>query len=200
MTRIALAPGLRSRRDTAPRCPCAPGTAVLAMRVAGVVLAAIALVAVLVRIAAAAAARDWLAYPFTGIPATTDQAAAIFAHNVWALLCVIGLLLIAQAAAHWPGGRTRIQAWLQTAGEIVLAGVVATNALIVGAALGAYGTRMVRAMLPHGPVELAGFATAIAHYHHARDRALPARQLLLTATVSVLMLGAGALLEALVVV
>ena len=46
--------------------------------------------------------------------------------------------------------------------------------LVVGAAIGAYGTRMVGAMLPHGPVELAAYSLALALYLHGRRRALPA--------------------------
>jgi hypothetical protein len=172
----------------------------VALGVAGVLLAAITAVAVLVRVTAGAAAREWLAYPFTGVPATADQAAVIFAHNTRALLGVIGLLLIAQVGAHQPDGPGRVQQALRAAGEIVLAGVVAANVLVVGAALGAYGERMVRAMLPHGPVELAGFATGLALYLQGRHLALPTRQLLLSGAVSVLLLGAAALLEALVVV
>ena len=49
--------------------------------------------------------------------------------------------------------------------------------LVVGAALGGYGTRMVRAMLPHGPVELAAYSLALALYLQGRRRALPAARL-----------------------
>jgi hypothetical protein len=194
------APATVAERGALPGWACAPETATVALGVAGVLLAAIAVVAVLVGVTAGAAAREWLAYPFTGVPATAGEASVIFAHNARALLGVIGLLLIAQVAAHQPNGPGRVQQALRAAGEIVLAGVVAANVLIVGAALGAYGTRMVRAMLPHGPVELAGFATAIALYLQGRHRALPTRQLLLTAAASVLLLAMAALLEALVVV
>jgi hypothetical protein len=187
-------------RRAVPAWACVPHSAALAIGVAGVLLAAIAVVAVLVGVTGGAAVREWLAYPFTGVPATTGEAGVIFAHNVRALLGVIGLLLIAQVAAHQPGGATRAQKAVRIAGETVLAGIVAANVLVVGAALGAYGTRMAGAMLPHGPVELAGFATAIALYVQGRDRALPTRQLVLTAAASVLLLAAAALLEALVVV
>jgi len=43
----------------------------------------------------AAAARRWLAFPFTGIPAQPSEAAGIFIHNLRALAAVGGLLLIA---------------------------------------------------------------------------------------------------------
>jgi hypothetical protein len=187
-------------RRAVPAWACMPHTAALAIGVAGILLAAIAVVAVLVRVTGGAAVREWLAYPFTGVPATTGEAGVIFAHNTRALLGVLGLLLIAQVAAHQPDGPGRAQKAVRIAGETVLAGIVAANVFVVGAALGAYGPRMVRAVLPHGPVELAGFATAIALYLQGRHRALPTRQLLLTSAVSVLLLAMAALLEALVVV
>jgi hypothetical protein len=187
-------------RGAAPGWAGVSETAAVAVGVAGVLLAAIAVVAAIVAMTAGGAARDWLGYPFTGIPETAGQAAAIFAHNARAWLGVIGLLLIAQAAAHQPGDATPVQRALRTTGETALAGMVAANVLVVGAALGAYGTTMARAVLPHGPVELAGFATAIALYLQGRHRALPTRQLLLTGATSLLLLAAAALLEALVVV
>ena len=87
-------------------------------------------------------------------------------------LGVLGLLLIAQLAARdrWPGPRPAAAARGRRA---VLAGAIAANVLVVGAALGGYGTRMVRAMLPHGPVELAAYALALALYLQGRRRALP---------------------------
>jgi hypothetical protein len=193
-------PATMAQRGALAGWACAPETATLAVGVAGVLLAAIAVVAAIVGVAAGGTVREWLAYPFTGVPATTGQAAVIFAHNARALLGVIGLLLIAQAAAHQPDGPGRVQRALRATGETALAGVVAANVLVVGAALGAYGSRMVRALLPHGPVELAGFALVIALYLRGRHRALHIRQLLVTAVVSVLLLAAAALLEALVVV
>ena len=99
---------------------------------------------------------------------------AIFAHNARAILGVFGLLLIAQLAARRPGGPGRAQRLILAGGELILAGVIAANVLVVGAGLGAYGERMARAMLPHGPVELAAYALALALYLQGRSRALPA--------------------------
>lgn len=149
---------------------------------------------------ACAPARRWLDYPFTGVPATAREAAAIFAHNARALLGLFGLLLIAQSAARNPGRPSRVQLALRAIAEVILSGVLAANMLVVGAALGAYGTRMVRAMLPHGPVELAAFAVAIALYLQGRTRPLPARQLLVAGAGSAGLLAGAALLEALVIV
>ena len=186
----AAAPARRARR-----------TGGLALRVALGLLAVIAIVAIAVRLAAAGRVRAWLGFPFTGVPATLEEAAQIFAHNARAMLGICGLLLIAQLAARRPEGPARTQRYLQVAGEMLLAGVIAANLAVVGAALGAYGTRMVRAVLPHGPVELAAFALAIALYLQGRHRAIAVRHLIATGAASLgLLAAAAALLEALVVV
>ena len=78
--------------------------------------------------------------------------------------------------------------------------MIAANLLVVGAALGAYGTRMLRAVLPHGPVELAAFALAIALYLQGRHRAIAVRHLIATGAASLGLLAAAAVLEALVIV
>ena len=67
--------------------------------------------------------------------------------------------------------------------------------LVVGAALGAYGTRMARAMLPHGPVELAAFALALGLHLHGRRRALPAGRIAAAIAASVVLLAIAAVLE-----
>ena len=55
--------------------------------------------------------------------------------------------------------------------------MILANVLVIGAGLGAYGERMARAELPHGPVELAAYALALALYLQGRRRALPAGRL-----------------------
>ena len=95
-------------------------------------------------------------------PRAADVAVGIFAHNGRAILGVFGLLLIAQLAARHPDGPGRAQRSILAAGELILAGVILANVLVVGAGLGAYGERMVRADLPHGPVELAAYSLALA--------------------------------------
>ena len=67
--------------------------------------------------------------------------------------------------------------------------------LVVGAAVGGYGTRMVRAMLPHGPVEVAAYALALALYLLGRSRPLPTARLAGTIATSVALLAVAALLE-----
>jgi hypothetical protein len=184
--------------ERALRTPGAGRTAQLAAGVALVLLAVIALVATLVRLLAAAPVRAWLGFRFTGVPGTLVEAQRIFAHNARAVLAVVGLLLIAQLAARRPAGPAAAQRWIQAGGELLLAGVIAANLAVVGAALGGYGLRMVRAILPHGPVELAAFAVAIALYAQGRRRALTVRHVIATGAVALGLLEAAALLETLV--
>ena len=125
------------------------------------------------------------------------MAASIFLHNLRALAAVGGLLLIAQSA-QWtarptsPHGRS---ATVRRLGEVLLGAAVAANLIVVGASFGAYGTRMLRAALPHGPVELAAYSLALALYRQGRTRALPARHVLAVVALSVAMLALAAVLE-----
>lgn len=180
----------RARR----RSPCLD-TGLLALGVASLLVGLTGAVAGATRLLAATPARRRLHYPFTGVPDRVNVAVSIFAHNGRAMAGVFGLLLVVQLAVRNPAGPGRAQRTVRAVGELLLAGLVAANVLVVGASLGAYGTRMARAMLPHGPVELAAFATALALYLQGRRRPLPARQLLMTGGVSVLLLAAAAALE-----
>ena len=165
------------------------------MRIGAAIVAAIATAATVTRLVATAPTRRWLDYPFTGLPARPGEAAVIAAHNGRALSGVFGLLLIAQVALREPAGPRPAQRALRRAGEALLAGQLAANVLIVAAGLGAYGPRMARALLPHGPLELAAFALALAVYLQGRRRALPSRYLLTTGAVCALLLVGAAALE-----
>jgi hypothetical protein len=163
--------------------------------VSAVTCGCVLVVAGVLRVALAARAREWLGYSFRGVPARLDVAVGIFAHNGRAILGVFGLLLIAQIRAHAarnPGPALRI---IGAVGELILAGVIAANVLVVGAALGAYEERMVKSMLPHGPVELAAYSLALALYLQGRRRALPAAHLIEVAVASVALLALAAALE-----
>ena len=169
-------------------------TGLIALGIASVLVGLTGVVAVATRLLAATPARRRLHYPFTGVPDRFNVAVSIFAHNGRAMAGVFGLLLVVQLAVRTPAGPGRAQRTVRAVGELLLAGLVAANVLVVGASLGAYGTRMAWAMLPHGP-ELAAFATALALYLQGRSRPLPVRQLLITGGVSVLLLAAAAALE-----
>jgi hypothetical protein len=162
-------------------------------------IGATALVTLVVLAVGGQAVRGWLGFPFTGVPASAAQAAAIFANNARIMVAAFG----AAAAVNAP--------WLAAQGQSVTPGAgwkatrllcdltvgigVGANVVVVGAALGAYQARMLAAVLPHGPVELLGFACAITLYLLARRGPVPTRTwLLLTATATVA-LAAGAILE-----
>jgi hypothetical protein len=186
-----------SRRITAERARTEPitGTVRLTATVAMLTLAAVLIVAALIDVALAGQARAWLGYQFPGLPARPNVAVAIFVHNARAILGVFGLLLVAQIAARRSGGPGRAQRLILACGELTLTGMIAANVLVVGAGLGAYGWRIARAELPHGPVELAAYALALALYLQGRRRALPARHLAKVGAATVALLALAAALE-----
>ena len=177
--------------------PSIAATVSLAGRVAVALTIACGAIALVVHAWFGPAARGWLAFPFAGIPARPSTAAIIFSHNLRALAAVFGLLLIAQSA-YWnaagaePGPAHRT---LRRLGEALLAAAIAANVIVIGASFGAYGTRMLRAALPHGPLELAAYSLALALYLQVRRRPFPARRLLVVMALSVSTLALGAVLE-----
>jgi len=84
---------------------------------------------------------------------------------------------------------------LRRLGEVLLGGAVGANLIVIGASFGAYGTRMLRAALPHGPVELAAYSLALSMYLNARSRPFPTRSLLAVMALSTSMLAIAAVLE-----
>jgi hypothetical protein len=107
----------------------------LAGAVAAILAVACGAIALTVHAALAAAARQWLAFPFTGIPPRPAMAANIFRHNLHALAAVWGLLLIAQSAlwnADVPGRMSRA---LRLSGEVLLGAAVVANVIVVGASI-----------------------------------------------------------------
>lgn len=171
------------------------GTVALAVRIAVLAFAGVLLVAGVVAASLAAGARAWLGYRFPGLPARSNVAVGIFAHNCRAILGVFGLLLVAQLAARRPERPARAQRLILAAGELILAGVIVANVLVVGAGLGAYGERMARAELPHGPIELAAYALALALYLQGRKRILAAGHVTKVVAASVALLALAATLE-----
>ena len=178
-----------------PRPAALTETARLTAAVAILAFAGVLIVAALVDVALARQARAWLGYRFPGLPARPNVALVIFAHNARAILGAFGLLVVAQLAARRPGGPGRAQRLVLAGGELILAGAILANMLVVGAGLGGYGERMARAELPHGPVELAAYALALALYLHGRSRALPVRHLAKVGAATVALLALAAVLE-----
>jgi hypothetical protein len=190
-------PSAQTRRATAPRprAAASSGTVELGVQIAVVAFAGVLVVAGVVRAALAHQARGWLGYTFPGVPAHWDVAIGIFAHNGRAIFGVFGLLLIAQIAARHADGPGRTQRGILAAGELILAGMILTNVLVVGAGLGAYGEHMARADLPHGPVELAAYSLALGLYFEGRRRTLSTAHVAKVAAGSLALLAIAAALE-----
>jgi hypothetical protein len=165
----------------------------LAIRVSALAVGASIVVAAVVGATTLAEARRWLGFSFRAIPARPDIAIGIFANNVRSILGVFGLLAFARLAGRSRDVRTR--RWTVRLGELILLGAVTANVVTVGAGLGAYGERMVRALLPHGPVELAAYSLALALYLQDRHRPVRVYYILRVAAVSVALLAVAAALE-----
>jgi hypothetical protein len=195
--RESLTPAAQTQRSPRVAAPLHTATARLAARLAGVLTVAVLAVGLAVQLAFAGWARHLLAFHFPRIAARPEVAVTVFVHNLHALLAIGGALLVAQAPylTSRAAEPARVHRGLQRGCEVLVAGGVAANVIVIGASFGAYGIRMARAALPHGPVELAAYSLALALYVQARHRPLPARHLLTVAALSTCALAAAALLE-----
>ena len=171
-------------------------TSKVAATIAGLLIAATFLTALVVDMGFAANARRWLAFGFAGLPPGPAEAVSIFRHNLGALLAVAGLLVIAQTP-YWAGETQpgRSHRLVRGAGEVLLSGAVSANVAVVGAGFGAYGARMIRAALPHGPLELGAFCLALGLYMKGRARPIPVGLMVVVGVLSVAGLALAALLE-----
>jgi len=161
------------------------------------VAAAIAVAAVTVRLTLAAPARDLLGYAFADQHPSLAGAAAILATNARKLAGVYGLALIAQApmlagegCRPWAGGSL-----VRLACDAGALGLLAPSGVLVAVALGAYGSRMAAAIMPHGPLELVAFALALSVYRDARRRPVRAARALGHAATGLALLTTAALVE-----
>jgi hypothetical protein len=168
-----------------------------ALLVAAVALAVGALAAAVTAIGFAPAARRSLDYGFAGVPPRLGEALAILGNNARIGASVASAIVIVQAARLERTDRTlgRLGRLLRGACDVALAVAIVVNAATVGEAVGAYGSRMLVAMLPHGPIELAGYALAVALYLRARERLLGWGVTLRLASWSLALLALAALLE-----
>ncbi len=161
--------------------------------------AATAAAALVVHTACPAWARSVLGYRFPGVPPEVGEAWAIFAHNMRKLAGIYGLALVLQAP--WlPGDRAaadrpRWHPALATLCDLAVTATLAGTVLAVVLGLGGYGTEMVRALLPHGPLEVSAFAVAVVLYLAARRRPLRPRRAVTLVAASVTLLAIAALLE-----
>jgi hypothetical protein len=171
----------------------------LVARVAGAVVVATLAIALVVGVALAPAARGWLHFGFAGVKPDARDALLIFANNckLAAVPIVAGLMIQLRRQAQLDAQR-RLAAFLgaiENGCALALAGAVIINLALVGASLGAYGSRMARAILPHGPFELAAYSTSLGFYLRLRREAVPAAGWAASAILVVGLLAVAAVLE-----
>jgi hypothetical protein len=157
-----------------------------ALRCATAAAALILLPAGVVRIAGLAEdTRQLLGFGFGGIAGGAAAGVEIALHNAQVAAAALLAALLAPRAGT-----------LVVVLDILLGALLVLNASIAGVALGGYGGRLLAAVWPHLPLELAAFSLAGGSYLAARHRALTVRALAgASAAVALLLLGAG-LLEA----
>jgi hypothetical protein len=183
------------RQPAADRAPAQPGGTGIAWQLAAsatVILLTLMLVAVVVHVAAPAIARRLLAFAFPTRPPGLRAAPGILIANLRLAAAPLAGALLLRLADR--GGRVPDpeRALL----DVILAGVVVLNVLIVGAGFGAYGARMVRYTLPHGPIELTGYCCALTVYLSARAGRPGAHSALALTGAALMLLGVAAMLEA----
>jgi hypothetical protein len=183
----------RARRSALPDAAERRAAAVIA----GVVLAFAALVAAAVAAFAAGDVRDALGFGFASVPRTLREAVTIFVSNARLMGVVGATTLIVQSAwiAAWGEALGRGSRILRAVADVWLVAAVAFNVAVVGAAVGAYGVRMVVAMLPHGPPELAAYALGLTLYVRARRELLPVAVIARLAAWALGLLAVSAFLE-----
>jgi hypothetical protein len=172
-----------------------------AAALATIIAASTIAVALLVHLAVAGPARRLLDFPFAGLAARPETALSILATNLRLLIATLAATVIVQSPWCVPrnGQRSVVGTLVVSALDALVALQSAFNVCIVGVAVGAYGSRMAAAMLPHGPLELAAFALALALYIQARRGPLPPRRLAAVAPSCIALLVAAAALETYVV-
>jgi hypothetical protein len=129
--------------------------------------------------------RELLGFGFGGIAGGASAGVEIALDNAQIAAAALVAALLAPRAGP-----------LTTTLDILLGGLLVLNASIIGIALGGYGGRLLAAVWPHAPLELAAFSLAGGSYLAARHWNLPARTLAAAAVGVALLLLAAGLLEA----
>lgn len=172
MTAVAAAPALVGVWKGAARC-LAAATIVAAGAAAAVWFGGLA-----------DETRRALRFGFGGLERSPGEAASIALYNA---RVAGGTLLCAFVAP-------RVSLRARRAIFLLLCTVLVCCASAIGVAIGAYGTRLVRAVAVHGPVEFSAFALAGGAYMQACKQALTGRELAaVTAGTGLLLIVAAAL-------
>ena len=166
--------------------------------IAAAALGAAGIVAVAVRLLAAAKTRQVIAYPFPPGALGWRGVGEILASNArLALAPIAGAYLIdtirPAPGRAWSGWRRPVRSGC----DVALAGATLTNVFVAGASYGAYGLKMVRYTLPYAPLELVGFACPLALYLEARRRTPTRARAIGLCGAAAVLLTAAALMESL---
>jgi hypothetical protein len=147
----------------------------------------------------AAAARGLLAVHFSAPDRTLGEAAAIFTHNARIMLATVGLAYYAARVRERQIVEEHPVAWLgaRVIDGVLLAGA-ASQVILAGVLLGAYGSQQVRAFMPYAPVEIVAWLVILALYLRARRRQIQQREATIALACGLLLLALAAALEAFV--
>lgn len=146
--------------------------------VAGTAIAVALVAALACRALFADQAQEGLGFGFDPPPGGVRTAWETLSVNLEvASLCFFGAFSASHVGpAEWRRARSRRVAALYCGlvifYDLAIGLIYLANVVLVGISLGAYGGRMVRALLPHGPVELSAFSLAVAVYLVARQRGI----------------------------
>jgi hypothetical protein len=146
-----------------------------AARIALLLLCIAALTAGTVVLIGAGTVRGWLGFGFGGVEDRPGEVVAILANNLRVLAAILIACIVAQLARRSDGAAPLVR-FVRGTCDLLLAAAAGAHALVVGAGVGAYGGRMVAALVPHGPVELASYSLALALYAAARREPLSVRR------------------------
>lgn len=201
-TRVTVQPALATRPAAAKPAPGADrvaagsADAVELARVAAVIalasLALATLVALAVHVTAGGWARRELALTFPGLPRTLGEWWLVFSWNVRHLAAPLAAALLVALRGPRPCALARGFELLIAVFVVV---TVAVNILYVALALGGYGLHAAWWLAPHGPVELAGYATGLAVWAQTLRRRLTVRLGVQAAAASVVLLAVAAAIE-----
>lgn len=169
-------------------------------RLAVIAVGVTAAVALVVAITVGGEGRGWLGYGFGGVPRNIGEALGIFLNNAKLPAAVGVAALVAQMGqrdgrARSPSLDARYLRGVSRACDVGLLVAALINVALVGLSVGVYGWRMVVAMLPHGPIEVAGYCVAASFYFESRRRPVPLRTWLVAGSLTAFLLGTAALLE-----
>jgi hypothetical protein len=170
-------------------------------RIAGAASAFTAVIAAVVAIGLAAQTRRWLGFGFSGVPPRIGEAGSILLDNARFVLGMTAAGWLAQLrfkgsrAAPRGAGAGLVLAGIGLAVDVFVLLAALVNTALVGLAVGAYGWRMLAALLPHGPFEICAYCIAANLLLTAHRRPIARREWTVAVVATLGLLALAALLE-----